>query len=120
MEINSRASALSSHKHNAIVVYSTASAAHDYHLNCSVARAMEVSFAEGTAEEALSTFTLRPRFKISELPLVKEQRSTIDVLLNKFKKQGGYDALRKQVWAAYNTSEAKLGLTQSISAVAEA
>ena len=64
-------------------------------------------------------FSLRPRFKISDLPLIKDQRTTIDALLLKFKKQGGYDSLRKQVWASYNTSDAKLALTGQIHAIAE-
>jgi hypothetical protein len=64
-------------------------------------------------------FSLRPKYKISDLPLVKEQRTTIESLLYKFKKQGGYDTLRKQVWAAYNTSEGKQALTDGIHEVAE-
>lgn len=64
--------------------------------------------------------SLRPRFKLSELPLVKEQRTTIDSLLLKFKKGGGYDKLRKQVWAAYNTPETKESLSIKISSVADA
>ncbi|KAK5449853.1 hypothetical protein LTS15_008425 [Exophiala xenobiotica] len=76
--------------------------------------------ADSPAIESATPFSLRPRFKISDLPLVKEQRSTIDTLLLKFKKQGGYDSLRKQVWASYNTSDAKTALADQIHAIAEA
>ncbi|RMD40579.1 hypothetical protein DV735_g4544, partial [Chaetothyriales sp. CBS 134920] len=65
-------------------------------------------------------FSLRPRFKLSELPLVKEQRVAVDSLLLKFKKQGGYDALRKDVWKSFINSDAKTALTDQIYAVAEA
>ncbi|RMZ89259.1 hypothetical protein DV736_g3509, partial [Chaetothyriales sp. CBS 134916] len=65
-------------------------------------------------------FSLRPRFKLSELPLVKEQRVAVDSLLLKFKKQGGYDALRKDVWKSFITSDAKTALTDQIHGVAEA
>ena len=46
-------------------------------------------------------YTLRKRFKTSELPLNSSQRSTIDGLLHTIKKKGEYDALRKRVWAQY-------------------
>ncbi|RMZ84449.1 hypothetical protein DV738_g814, partial [Chaetothyriales sp. CBS 135597] len=65
-------------------------------------------------------FSLRPRFKLSELPLVKEQRVAVDSLLLKFKKQGGYDALRKDVWKSFINSDAKTALTDQIYTVAEA
>ena len=71
-----------------------------------------------TPGDALSS--LRPTFNVSELPLVRDQRSTIEALLFKFKKLGGYDTLRKQVWAAYNSSEAKTALTDNIYEVAAA
>ena len=62
---------------------------------------------------------LRPKYKISELPLNKEQRTTIENLLYRFKKKGGYDSLRKKVWADYNVSDTKSTLTTSIQEVAE-
>ena len=62
---------------------------------------------------------LLPKFKLTDLPLTREQRSTIDALLNTFKKKGGYDSLRKQVWADYNASEAKNELTTAVTAAAE-
>ena len=44
----------------------------------------------------------RKRFKTSELPLTSGQRSSIDALLHTFKKKGGFDVLRKKVWAGFN------------------
>lgn len=40
----------------------------------------------------------RKKLKTSELPLSSSTRTTIDVLSNKFKKKGGYDALRNEIW----------------------
>src|SRR5271170_2242768 len=70
-------------------------------------------------EPAPPPVSLRPKFKISEIPLNKEQRITIDNLLYRFKKKGGYDNLRKKVWADYIASDAKSKLTRSIQEVAE-
>jgi hypothetical protein len=70
-------------------------------------------------EPAPLPVSLRPKFKISEIPLNKEQRTTIDSLLYRFKKKGGYDSLRRKVWADYNGSDAKSTLTKSIQEVAE-
>ncbi|EXJ55948.1 hypothetical protein A1O7_08879 [Cladophialophora yegresii CBS 114405] len=80
---------------------------------------VDAMMTDAPAIDSDAPFSLRPRFKISDLPLVKEQRSTIDALLLKFKKQGGYDSLRKQVWASYNTSDAKTALTDQIHTIAE-
>ncbi|KAK3685979.1 hypothetical protein B0T22DRAFT_466967 [Podospora appendiculata] len=41
---------------------------------------------------------LARKFKASELPLTSATRLTIDGLTHTFKKKGGYDAIRKQVW----------------------
>ena len=38
------------------------------------------------------------KYKASELPLTSAQRTTFDELAHTFKKKGGYDAIRKQVW----------------------
>ena len=75
-----------------------------------------------SAGDPFSTTTsyTHPRFTLSELPLVRDQRTTIDALLFKFKKQGHYDTLRKQVWATYNNSEAKTALTDNLYEVADA
>lgn len=42
------------------------------------------------------------RFKTSELPLTAAQRTSIDNLLYTYKKKGGFDSLRKQVWAQFS------------------
>lgn len=45
-----------------------------------------------------------PRFKASELPLTSATRTAIDGLAHAFKKKGGYDATRKQVWDTFEAS----------------
>ena len=42
------------------------------------------------------------RFKTAELPLTAAQRTSVDNLLYTFKKKGGFDNIRKQVWAQFN------------------
>lgn len=44
----------------------------------------------------------RKKFKTSELPLSATQHAAIDNLLFSFKKKGGFDSVRKKVWAEYN------------------
>lgn len=44
------------------------------------------------------------RFKASELPLTSATRTAIDGLAHAFKKKGGYDATRKQVWDTFEAS----------------
>ncbi|KAL9617135.1 MAG: hypothetical protein Q9160_008078 [Pyrenula sp. 1 TL-2023] len=63
--------------------------------------------------------SILPKFKLSELPLTKDQRTSIDALLNTFKKKGGYDKLRKQVWAQYTGSDAKTDFTRAVTNAAE-
>lgn len=46
----------------------------------------------------------RKKFKLSELPISTAQRTTIENLLYSFKKKGGFDAVRKEVWAKFNDS----------------
>jgi len=41
---------------------------------------------------------VRKKLKTSDLPLPSEARQAIDRLAHTFKKKGGYDHLRKQVW----------------------
>lgn len=40
-------------------------------------------------------------FKASDLPLTSATRSAIEGLAHSFKKKGGYDAIRKQVWEKF-------------------
>jgi hypothetical protein len=44
------------------------------------------------------------KFKSSELPLTSATRSAIEELAHSFKKKGGYDAIRKQVWDKFEAS----------------
>lgn len=46
----------------------------------------------------------RKKFKTSELPISVSQRAAVDNLLYLFKKKGGFDAARKQIWAGFNES----------------
>lgn len=41
---------------------------------------------------------VRKKLKTSDIPLSSATRQSIDDLAHKFKKKGGYDSLRKQVW----------------------
>ena len=40
----------------------------------------------------------RKKLKTSDLPLASATRAAIEGLAHTFKKKGGYDTLRKQVW----------------------
>jgi len=46
----------------------------------------------------------RKKIKASELPLSSATRNAIESLSHTFKKKGGYDALRKQVWEKLEAS----------------
>ncbi|EEQ30929.1 arginine rich protein [Microsporum canis CBS 113480] len=61
----------------------------------------------------------RKKFKLSELPISTAQRTAIDNLLYSFKKKGGFDAVRKEVWAKFNDSDAKNSFTASLIEMAE-
>ncbi len=45
-----------------------------------------------------STGPARKKVKTSDLPLASATRGAIDNLAHLFKKKGGYDSLRKQIW----------------------
>jgi hypothetical protein len=65
---------------------------------------------EGTALHATSTGSdviaapVPRRFKASDLPLPSATRTAIEGLAHAFKKKGGYDAIRKQVWEKFEAS----------------
>lgn len=44
------------------------------------------------------------KFKASDLPLPSATRLAIEGLAHSFKKKGGFDAIRKQVWEKFNAS----------------
>lgn len=55
------------------------------------------------------TILPKPRsFKASELPLPSSTRSAIDDLAHAFKKKGGYDETRKNVWDTFESSVCSL------------
>jgi hypothetical protein len=59
------------------------------------------SIVSGEAQVA----AIAPRkFKASELPLPSATRAAIESLAHAFKKEGGYDAIRKQVWDKFEAS----------------
>lgn len=57
-----------------------------------------------TREPELAIEPVRKKLKTSDLPLSSATRSAIDGLAHTFKKKGGYDALRKQVWEKFADS----------------
>ncbi|KAK4179189.1 complex proteins associated with Set1p component shg1-domain-containing protein, partial [Triangularia setosa] len=59
------------------------------------------------------------KFKASDLPLTQAKRAAVDSLAHSFKKKGGYDAERKQVWAKFETSDYEAQVTKHILEVAE-
>ena len=44
----------------------------------------------------------RKKFKAEDLPLSAAQHAAIDKLLHSFKKKGGFDTIRKQLWSEFN------------------
>jgi hypothetical protein len=57
-----------------------------------------------TREPELPVEPARKKLKTSDLPLSSATRSAIESLAHTFKKKGGYDALRKQVWEKFADS----------------
>ncbi|KAJ4413637.1 hypothetical protein N0V82_008415 [Gnomoniopsis sp. IMI 355080] len=67
------------------------------------------------------TVVPKPRkFKASELPLPSSTRSAIEDLAHSFKKKGGYDETRKNVWETFESSESRDQILKAILEVAEA
>ncbi|KXJ93213.1 complex proteins associated with Set1p component shg1-domain-containing protein, partial [Microdochium bolleyi] len=67
-----------------------------------------------------SAAALAPRqFKASDLPLTSATRSAIESLAHSFKKKGGYDAIRKEVWEKFEASDYEAQIKKSILEVAE-
>lgn len=59
----------------------------------------------------------RKKIKTSELPLSSATRTAIESLLHKFKKKGGYDAIRKQVWGQLEGSVSSYTTPPSIALI---
>lgn len=67
--------------------------------------------AASEAMEDVQTGTKRPlvdidslkqkKFKAEDLPLSATQHAAIDKLLHAFKKKGGFDNIRKKIWAEF-------------------
>ncbi|KAJ6116713.1 hypothetical protein N7512_006438 [Penicillium capsulatum] len=63
--------------------------------------------------------TLKHRkFRAEDLPITAAQQTVIDKLLHSFKKKGGFDSTRKQIWAEFNSSH-KTNFTNQLVALAE-
>lgn len=56
------------------------------------------------AKDAKAGPPARKKLKTSDLPLTSETRNAIQGLAHTFKKKGGYDSLRKQVWDELESS----------------
>ena len=54
----------------------------------------------------------RRKYKASDLPISTEQRTTVEKLLHSYKKKGGFDSLRKQVWAEFGSGVSRNGIKQ--------
>ncbi|KAF6804724.1 hypothetical protein CMUS01_14781, partial [Colletotrichum musicola] len=59
------------------------------------------------------------KYKASDLPLPSATRSAIDSLAHSFKKKGGYDAIRKEVWDKFAASDYEELVKKAILEVAE-
>ncbi|KAJ5582203.1 hypothetical protein N7535_000823, partial [Penicillium sp. DV-2018c] len=59
------------------------------------------------------------KFKADDLPLSAAQHAAIDKLLHAFKKKGGFDSVRKQIWADFNDGEPRTEFTNKLIALAE-
>ncbi|RHZ71833.1 hypothetical protein CDV55_108600 [Aspergillus turcosus] len=61
----------------------------------------------------------RKKFKTEELPLTAAQHTAIEDLLHAFKKKGGFDNVRKKIWAEFHDGEARAEFTRSLIELAE-
>ncbi|KAJ5664088.1 hypothetical protein N7507_004819 [Penicillium longicatenatum] len=74
----------------------------------------------GTKRPALDIESLKSKkFKADDLPLSSAQHASIDKLLHSFKKKGGFDSIRKKIWADFNDGESKVKFTEELFALAE-
>ncbi|KAI1169006.1 complex proteins associated with Set1p component shg1-domain-containing protein [Nemania serpens] len=86
----------------------------------SVVAMASVASVEQTPAPLSGITPLLPRkLKASDLPLPSATRSAIEGLAHSFKKKGGYDAIRKQVWEKFEESDYEAQVTKSILEVAE-
>ncbi|KAG9246487.1 complex proteins associated with Set1p component shg1-domain-containing protein [Calycina marina] len=66
-----------------------------------------------------SDLPVRKRLKTSDLPLASATRNAIEGLSHTYKKKGGYDSLRQQVWQELENSDFEAEFTRSLIAAAE-
>lgn len=59
---------------------------------------------EASMAVAIANNEASQKYKASDLPLPSATRSAIDGLVHSFKKKGGYDVIRKQVWEGFEAS----------------
>lgn len=63
----------------------------------------EIEDVHSTAKRSIDIESVkRKKFKTDDLPLSAAQHAVIDKLLHSFKKKGGFDSVRKQIWADFN------------------
>lgn len=62
----------------------------------------DVKMADGAPLRGDLEYLRRKKFKTSELPASVSQRAAVDSLLYSFKKKGGFDLARKQIWGEFN------------------
>lgn len=53
---------------------------------------------------------VRKKIKTSDLPIPSTTRASIEDLAHKFKKKGGYDSLRKEIWEDLEKSVSFTGM----------
>ena len=69
-----------------------------------MATAAAKEVAADPAPKTSGVATAPRKFKASELPLPSATRNAIESLAHAFKKEGAYDAIRKQVWEKFKAS----------------
>jgi hypothetical protein len=76
----------------------------DCFLYIRMASASTLKMTTPTEQAQIAPAPIVRKFKASDLPLTTATRSAIEGLAHSFKKQGGYDAIRKQVWDKFEAS----------------
>ena len=63
--------------------------------------AINPALVAASGDSAVVAMPMPRKFKASDLPLPSATRTAIEGLAHSFKKKGGYDAIRKQVWEEF-------------------
>ena len=74
------------------------------------ALAANPSLVAALGDSAAVAMPIPRKFKASDLPLPSATRTAIEGLAHSFKKKGGYDAIRKQVWEEFEAGVRILSL----------